>query len=219
MFRLLAICSVLLGALIAIAACSDPAPPPAPQPTVRPMPQPAPAPPPPAALLGDRKPTLFALSAEDALTAVKSPALEPQTSIHETLQRICQHLTETHFAATSNGQPTGIELRVVRIETLAATERPLSIGVVELHDPRQMAADAFFQGSLGATHTFQLLVASLTQPQLSPPLLDGLVLLRNGQSIAEMDHINLSGILVPRLARTAAVLAVQAATEGSHHAL
>jgi hypothetical protein len=37
------------------------------------------------------------------------------------------------------------------------------------------------------------------QPHLEPPLLDGLVLLYNGQMLSELDHINLSGILTPRL--------------------
>ena len=43
-----------------------------------------------------------------------------------------------------------------------------------------------------------MLAAIFMQPHLSPPLLDGLVLLYNGEILPELDHIDLSGILIPK---------------------
>ena len=42
-----------------------------------------------------------------------------------------------------------------------------------------------------------MLVASLVQPQMTPALLDGVIILYNGELMSEMAHIDLSGILTP----------------------
>jgi len=56
----------------------------------------------------------------------------------------------------------------------------------------------FFQGSAGGQTTFYMLAATFMQPHLSPPLVDGLVLLYNGKILPELDHISVTGILTPR---------------------
>ena len=54
-----------------------------------------------------------------------------------------------------------------------------------------------------------MLAATFMQPHLKPPLVDGLVLLYNGQIIPELDHINVKGILTPRLVQHIAKRAIQ----------
>jgi hypothetical protein len=198
---------ILLLMLAALVACSDTAP----------LPGPAAAPP---AVLGQRHPALFASQSEAAgLKAVRNLPLDPDTPVGEALEAIARHLGETYFATAPDGRPTGIAFQILRIDSIATGGRPLLVGVVDLRDPQQLAGALFFQGSSGGAVTLQLIVASFTQPQLDPPLLDGLVVLRNGQPMEELDHINLSGLLVPRLARGAAVMAVRAAVESGSHAL
>jgi hypothetical protein len=65
-------------------------------------------------------------------------------------------------------------------------------------DTDSVAMSSFFQGSTGGQTTFYMLAATFMQPQLTPPLLDGLVLFYNGKILPELDHINLSGILIPK---------------------
>ena len=66
----------------------------------------------------------------------------------------------------------------------------------------------FFQGSGGGQTTFYILAATFMQPHLDPPLIDGLVLLYNGTLLPELDHINLRGILIPRIAQHVAKRAI-----------
>jgi hypothetical protein len=68
-------------------------------------------------------------------------------------------------------------------------------------DREEYAMSHFFQGSIGGQTTFSMLGATFIQPHLDPPLLDGLILLYNGETLQELDHINLSGILTPRLVK------------------
>jgi hypothetical protein len=46
------------------------------------------------------------------------------------------------------------------------------------------------------------------QPHLNPPLVDGLVFLYNGEMLPELDHINVEGILIPRLVQRVAKRAI-----------
>jgi hypothetical protein len=64
-------------------------------------------------------------------------------------------------------------------------------------DKNKDAMRYFFQGSAGGQTTFCMLAATFMQPHLSPPLVDGLVLLYNGKILPELDHISLTGILIP----------------------
>jgi hypothetical protein len=66
-------------------------------------------------------------------------------------------------------------------------------------DVNNDALGYFFQGSTGGQTTFCMLTATFMQPHLDPPLLDGLVILYNGKLLAKLDHINLTGILTPRM--------------------
>jgi hypothetical protein len=82
--------------------------------------------------------------------------------------------------------------------TIATSNRPLRIAVINISDPSRDAMKYYFQGSAGAQTTFCMLVATLMQPHLRPPLLDGLILLYNGEMFSELDHIDLTGIITPR---------------------
>jgi hypothetical protein len=55
--------------------------------------------------------------------------------------------------------------------------------------------------------------ATFMQPHLSPPLLDGLVVLYNGEILPQLDHINLEGILVPRTVKHAVEQAILRTTK------
>jgi len=76
-------------------------------------------------------------------------------------------------------------------------------------DKNEHAMKHFFQGSTGGQTTFSMLGATFIQPHLAPPLIDGLVIFYNGKTLPELDHINLSGILTPRLVRYVAKRAIQ----------
>jgi len=170
--------------------------------------------------LGARSPILFAPGDEMPLVALRRLALPPETLLTDALAAIGRHLATDLFGTTPDGQRTGIAFDLLGIETLpAGSSPPLLVGIVDLKDPRLTALPYFFQGSSGAASTFHLLLASFTQPQLSPPLLDGLILLHNGKAMEEMDHIDLSGVLIPRLSRNAAHMAMQAMTPPGDHAL
>jgi len=78
-------------------------------------------------------------------------------------------------------------------------------------DKKEDAVRFFFQGSAGGQTTFYMITATFMQPHLGPPLLDGLVLLYNGKTLRELDHINLTGILTPRSAQHIAERAIQRA--------
>ena len=76
-------------------------------------------------------------------------------------------------------------------------------------DADSEAMSSFFQGSTGGQTKFYMLAATFMQPHLYPPLLDGLVLLYNGEILPELDHINLSGILIPRVIKHIVIRAIQ----------
>jgi hypothetical protein len=198
------IIAMVAAALVAAAGCSDKRPE-------------APGPEPPR--LGERHLTLFGPGEELPLQALRRLSPPPETPLAEALAEIGRHLAAEVFASAADGEATGIAFAVRTVETLAAGEGTLRVAVVDLLDPRAMALPHFLQGSSGAAATFHVLLANFTQPQLAPPLLDGLVLLHNGRPFEELDHINLTGILIPRLVRPAARRAVQALNPAGGHAL
>ena len=121
------------------------------------------------------------------------------TSLRETLERLGQDLTTNYFSKTYTDNPTDIHFEILRIDDIIATpSRPLRIAVINMVDTKGDAMAYFFQGSAGGQTTFYMLGATFMQPHLSPPLLDGLVLLYNGEILPELDHISLTGILIPR---------------------
>jgi hypothetical protein len=96
----------------------------------------------------------------------------------------------------------------MRIDEVGDPSRPLRIATVNMVDPDGFAMKYFFQGSGGGQTTFYILTATFMQPHMDPPLTDGLVLLYNGELLRELDHINLRGILTPRLAQYVAKRAI-----------
>jgi hypothetical protein len=109
-----------------------------------------------------------------------------------------QYLVDNYFCKTYTSKLTRIHFEVLSIDVISTPSRPLRIAVVNMVDTDSEAMSSFFQGSIGGQTTFHMLAATFMQPHLSPPLLDGLVLLYNGEILPELDHINLSGILIPR---------------------
>jgi hypothetical protein len=124
--------------------------------------------------------------------------LPPSTSIRDTVDNLGQHLAENYFCKTYTSKLTRIHFEILSIDEISTPSRPLRIAVVNMVDTDRDAMRSFFQGSTGGHTTFCMLAATFMQPHLRPPLLDGLVLLYNGEILPELDHINLSGILIPR---------------------
>lgn len=125
--------------------------------------------------------------------------LPPGTSLPDALGRLGGHLAHTYFRKTYTQKETNIRFEVVDIDTIATPSRSLRVATINMVDPDRDAMGYFFQGSSGGRTTFSLLTATFLQPHLDPPLLDGLVLLYNGEILPELDHINLAGILTPRV--------------------
>ena len=84
----------------------------------------------------------------------------------------------------------------------------MKIAIINMKDDNEYAMKYFFQGSTGGQTTFSMLGATFIQPHLEKPLLEGLILLYNGEALPELDHINLSGILIPRLVKYVARRAI-----------
>lgn len=154
----------------------------------------------------------FAPDQRHLLSNAQPFTLPPGTLLRDALDRLGRHLADTYFRKTYTDKATGIHFEVVRIDTIATPSRSLRIATVNMVDPDRDAMGYFFQGSAGARTTFYMLGATFLQPHLNPPLLDGLVLLYNGEVIPELDHINLTGILTPRLVQ----LATKRAIRGFH---
>ena len=125
--------------------------------------------------------------------------LSPHTSLTDALNSLGQHLSATYFKKTYTGKTTKINFEVVKINEIVIPSRSLRIATINMVDPDKDAMQYFFQGSAGARTTFYMIGATFMQSHLNPPLLDGLVLLYNGEMLPELDHMNVEGILIPRL--------------------
>jgi hypothetical protein len=160
-------------------------------------------------MVGDVR--LYTFSPDDQyfLRDAEPFVLPPSTSIRDALDRLGRHLATNYFSKTYTDKPTDIHFEVVRIDEISTQSRPFRIAVINMVDTEQEAMGYFFQGSTGARTTFCMLAATFTQPHLAPPLLDGLVLLYNGEMLSELDHINLAGILTPRLVQGVAYRAIR----------
>lgn len=147
--------------------------------------------------------TLYTFSAHrhDFLRIARPLSVPPSTSIKDTLNILGRELAASYFAKTYKDKVTDIHFEVLRVHEIITPSRPLHIAVVNMVDNEEDAVQYFFQGSAGAQTSFYMMTATFLQPHLSPPLLDGLVLLYNGKILPELDHINVTGILTPRLAR------------------
>ena len=159
--------------------------------------------------IGNVKLYTFASNDQYFLSNAQPFVLPANTSLREALNSLGQHLSKTYFFKTYSGPDTGIRFEVVRIKEIPSKPGSLKIAVINMVDKNEHAMKHFFQGSTGGQTTFSMLGATFIQPHLEPPLLDGLVIFYNGKALPELDHINLSGILTPRLVRYAAKRAIR----------
>jgi len=150
-------------------------------------------------ILGEVELYTFSPDQEHLLSGAQPFLLSPDTSLKDALNSLGQRLAETYFQKTYTGKATKIYFEVVRVNEIVISSRQLRIATVNMVDPEEDAMRYFFQGSAGARTTFYMICATFMQPHLNPPLLDGLVFLYNGEMLPELDHINVEGILIPRL--------------------
>ena len=134
--------------------------------------------------------------------------LAPSTSLEDALEGFGEHLAETYFKRTYTEETTNIHFDVMGIDEIGDPARSFRVATVNMVDPDGYAMNYFFQGSAGAQTTFHILGATFMQPHLNPPLIDGLIFLYNGTLLPELDHINLRGILTPRLVQHVAARAI-----------
>jgi hypothetical protein len=150
-------------------------------------------------VIGDVKLYTFSSDDEYFLSNAQPFILPPETTLRDALNSLGRHLSETYFSKTYTNDSTDIHFEVLGIDRISTPGRPLLTAVINMVDVNNDAMGCFFQGSTGGQVTFHMLTATFMQPHLDPPLLDGLVILYNGKLLAELDHINLSGLLIPRL--------------------
>jgi len=153
----------------------------------------------PSQMLGEVALYTFSPDQEHLLSGAQPFLLSPHTSLKDALNSLGQRLAETYFQKTYTGKATKIYFEVVGVNEIVISSRPLRIATVNMVDSDEDAMRYFFQGSAGARTTFYMIGATFMQPHLNPPLLDGLVFLYNGEMLPELDHINVEGILIPRL--------------------
>jgi len=163
----------------------------------------------PSQILGEVELYTFSPDQQYLLSNAQPFRLSPHTSLKDALNSLGQRLAETYFQKTYTGKATKIRFEVVGVNEIVISSRPLRIATVNMVDPDRDAMRYFFQGSAGARTTFYMIGATFMQPHLNPPLLDGLVFLYNGEMLPELDHINVEGILIPRLVQRVTKRAIQ----------
>jgi hypothetical protein len=153
---------------------------------------------------------LYTFSSHDQyfLSDAQPFPLSADTSIDDALTSLGKHLSETYFVHEHMDPQSKIMFEVIEIHAIPNLPDTLRVAVINMVDMEGYAMKYFFQGSTGAQTTFCMLGATFIQPQLDPPLLDGLIILYNGKPLPELDHINLSGILTPRLFKYVAKRAI-----------
>ena len=175
---------LLLWVGLGIWACSDPAP----------------APSVPDDRIGPVTAYVFDPDAQDYLSAPQPYDLDPAMSPRDALAKLADHLSRTYFNRDAESVPP-IHFEILNVQRLALPHRTYRLAVVNMVDPQLEARRVFFQGSAGGQTTFFMLTATLLQPQMEPPLADGLILLYNGEEFPEIDHVNFRGIVTPDAVR------------------
>ncbi len=165
----------------------------------------------PSQVIGEVELYTFTPSDQDFLSNAQPLILPPHTLLTDALEALGRDLAGNYFLKTYSDKQTDIHFEVLRVDEIPTPSRPLRIAVVNMVDTDTDAMKYFFQGSAGGQTTFFMLAGTLMQPHLSPPLLDGLVLLYNGKILPELDHINLMGILTPRSVQHVAKRAIHGA--------
>jgi hypothetical protein len=163
----------------------------------------------PPQVIGERELYVFTPDSHYIVGNPEPFSMSPSTSLKDALDSLGKHLAETYFKRTYTDRLTDIHFEVVRIDEIPTPSRPLRIATVNILDANKDVVRYFFQGSGGGQTTFYMLAATFMQPHSSPPFLDGLVLLYNGEALPEFDHINVTGILIPRLVQHAVKRAIQ----------
>lgn len=169
--------------------------------------EPAPAPSAPDDRIGPVTAYVFAPDAEDYLGAAQPYALDPAMSPREALAKLADHLSRTYFNRDPQSAPP-IHFEILNVQRLVLPHRAYHLAVVNMVDPQLEARRVYFQGSAGGQTTFFMLTATLLQPQMEPPLADGLILLYNGEAFPEIDHVNFRGIVTPDAVRHVVIKAL-----------
>ena len=88
-----------------------------------------------------------------------------------------------------------VEIKSLEIKSVQIGKRKYNLAIVNIEDSDKVCMTRYFQGSTGAYTTFLMIVANILQPQLSKPIIDGVIILYNNEELEELSHINLSGII------------------------
>ena len=176
----------LIGVILALQGCSEP-------PSVPESP--------PADRIGAVRLFVFAPDSQDYLAAPQPFPLEAGMSTTEALTALGDHLGRTYFRSDSSRPEAAIRFEVEGVHRFPVAQRPYRLAVINMIDPQLEALQGFFQGSAGGLTTYYMLAATFLQPQLDPPLVDGLILLYNGEAFPETVHVNLRGIVTPQAIR------------------
>lgn len=178
--------SALIAAILALQGCREPPSAPELLPVDR---------------IGDIKVYVFEPDSQDYLAAPRPFPLDAAMSPRDALAALGDHLGRTYFRSDSGRREAAIRFEVGGVHRFAVAQRNYRLAVINMIDPQQEALQGFFQGSAGGLTTYYMLAATFLQPQLDPPLVDGLILLYNGEEFPETDHVNLRGIVTPEAIR------------------
>ena len=169
-------------------------------------------------IIGELELYTFSPNDQYFLSDAQPFGLPPNALLRDALDSLGRDLAKNYFSKTYREKATDIHFEILRVDEIATPSRPLRIAVINMVDKNKDAMRYFFQGSAGGQTTFYMLAATFMQPHLSPPLVDGLVLLYNGKILPELDHISLTGILTPRSAQRVAKRAIHGAKSESPRA-
>ena len=147
--------------------------------------------------IGDVVSYVYEPDSQEYLAAPQRFPLDPEMSSVDALTALGSHLSQTYFSGDADSEAAPIRFNVLSVSRFQAAQRTYRVAVVDMIDPELEALQGFFQGSAGGLTTYYLLTATFMQPQQEPPLLDGLVLLYNGEAFPEIDHVNFRGIVTP----------------------
>ncbi|MGD9333237.1 MAG: hypothetical protein PVJ53_18120 [Desulfobacterales bacterium] len=142
---------------------------------------------------------VFQPDPQEYLTAPQPFALAPEMSPAEALAALGEHLSQNYFNDAAENVAPPIRLEILAVHYLAVPHRTYRLAVINMIDPQEEALQGYFQGSSGGQTTFYMLAATLLQPQLEPPLADGLILLYNNEAFPTIDHVNFRGIVTTEM--------------------
>jgi hypothetical protein len=142
---------------------------------------------------------VFQPDSQHYLTAPQPFPLAPEGSVTGALEALGAHLSRHYFS--SGTADARISFEIMSVHSIPVGHRNYRLAVVNLVDPDGDALQVFFQGSAGGQTTFYMLAAAFLQAHHAPPLVDGIILLYNGETFPEADHVNFRGIVTPEMIR------------------